>query len=125
MPNVIADTSCLIVLDKSESLSILEQMYGNLLVTPTVKSEYGKELPSFVGVRTVRNPRYGMLLRSMLDPGEASTLALAVEVEDPSCPSWTTATAISGTSYRRIRSGIGEPDLEASCPVGPSLLTGA
>ena len=48
MPNVVADTSCLIVLDKIEGLFVLEQMYGNLLVTPTVKSEYGKELPALL-----------------------------------------------------------------------------
>ena len=58
-------------------------MYGNVLVTPTVKAEYGKELPAFVEVRTVGNPNYGTLLRGIVDPGEASTLALALEVEDP------------------------------------------
>jgi predicted nucleic acid-binding protein len=83
MPDVVVDTSCLIVLDKIEGLFVLEQMYGNLLVTPTVKSEYGKELPAFVEVRAVRNPNYGTLLRGILDPGEASILALALEVEDP------------------------------------------
>lgn len=83
MPNVIVDTSCLIVLDKIERLFILERMYGTLLVTPTVRSEYGEEIPAFVEVRTVRNPNYSALLRGILDPGEASILALALEVEDP------------------------------------------
>jgi len=83
MRSVIADTSCLIVLDKIDSLFILEEMYGSVLTTPTVKAEYGKELPAFVEVRAVGNSNYGTLLRGIIDPGEASTLALALEVEDP------------------------------------------
>ena len=83
MRRVIADTSCLIVLDKIDSLFILEEMYESVLVTPTVKAEYGKELPAFIEVRTVGNPNYGALLRGIVDPGEASSLALAFEVEDP------------------------------------------
>ena len=66
MPNVIADTSCLIVLDKIDGLFILEEMYRSVLVTPTVKAEYGKELPAFVRVRTVGNPNYETLLRAIV-----------------------------------------------------------
>ena len=81
--NVVADTSCLIVLDRIDSFSILEQMYGSILITPVVKAEYGGELPTFVEVRPVDNPNYETLLRGVVDPGEASTLALALEVDDP------------------------------------------
>ncbi len=58
-------------------------MYGSVLITATIKAEYGKGLPAFVEVRPVKNRNYGALLQSILDPGEASALALALEVEGP------------------------------------------
>lgn len=83
MRSVIADTSCLIVLDKAKILFILDKIYGNVLITPTVKAEFGKELPGFAEVRAIGNPNYETLLRGIVDPGEASVLALALEVADP------------------------------------------
>ena len=83
MRDVIADTSCLIVLDNIESLDILERLYGTVLVTPTIRHEYGQELPSFIEVRSVKNHSYETLLRSVVDPGEASAIALCLEVADP------------------------------------------
>ena len=83
MRSVITDTSCLIVLENIESLFILERMYGTVLVTPTIRNEYGKELPAFIEVRSVKNHTYETLLRSIVDPGEASAIALCLEVEDP------------------------------------------
>ena len=71
MRDVIADTSCLIVLDNVESLFILERMYGTVIVTPTIQHEFGNELPSCIEVRSVKNRRYETLLRSVVDPGEA------------------------------------------------------
>ncbi len=47
-------------------------MYGSVLVTTTIEAEYGKGLPT-----------YGTLLRGVVDPGEASALALALEVQGP------------------------------------------
>ena len=83
MRSVITDTSCLIVLENIESLFILERMYDTVLVTPTIRYEYGKELPSFIEVRSVKNHTYETLLRSAVDPGESSAIALCLEVEDP------------------------------------------
>jgi hypothetical protein len=81
--SVIADTSCLIALEKIDSLFLFEQIYGSVLVSPTVKAEYGKELPAFVEMRAVTNPNYETFLRGTVDPGEASTSALALEAEVP------------------------------------------
>ena len=83
MREVIVDTSCLIVMDNIESLDILERMYGMVLVTPTIQHEYGKKLPSFIEVRSIKNHSYETLLRSVIDPGEARAIALCLEVADP------------------------------------------
>ena len=83
MRNVIVDTSCLIVLENIESLFILERMYGTVFVTPTIQREFGKELPSFAEIKSAQNRKYEALLRSVVDPGEASAIALCLEVDEP------------------------------------------
>lgn len=46
MPKVIiSDTSCLIVLTKIGELEILQKIYGEILTTSEVVSEYGEPLP--------------------------------------------------------------------------------
>ncbi len=44
MRNIIADTSCLIILEKIEMLHLLKGLYGNILVSEEVAGEYGNEL---------------------------------------------------------------------------------
>ena len=83
MRNVIVDTSCLIVLENIESLFILERMYGTVFVTPTIQREFGKELPPFAEIKSAQNRKYEALLRSVVDPGEASAIALCLEVDEP------------------------------------------
>lgn len=83
MRSVIADTSCLIILERIDALDILESVYGSVLVTPTVASEYGSPLPEFIAIREVQNHRYEQLLASVIDPGEASAISLALETTDP------------------------------------------
>jgi|APTNR8051073442_1049403.scaffolds.fasta_scaffold00532_18 predicted nucleic acid-binding protein len=44
---IISDTSCLIVLDKIDQLSLLKALYGQIVITPVVAAEYGKDLPDW------------------------------------------------------------------------------
>lgn len=83
MRSVIVDTSCLIVLNNIDYLFILEKLYTTTLVTPTIKAEYVDTLPSFVEVRAVKNRSYEDLLQTMIDPGEASAIALSLEADNP------------------------------------------
>lgn len=82
-PVIIADASCLILLEKIGALHLLHQLYGHLLVTDVVAAEYGLPLPAWVTVRAVQDARQTQLLVLTLDPGEASAIALALE--HPEC----------------------------------------
>jgi len=43
---IIADTSCLILLDKIEELELLQKLYGTFIITPVISNEFGKSLPN-------------------------------------------------------------------------------
>ena len=76
---VITDTSCFILLDKINALHILHQLFTEVITTSEIASEYGAPLPDWV---IVENPVWplekGLLKR--VDPGEASAIALALEI---------------------------------------------
>lgn len=74
---VIADTSCLIVLDRIGHLDLLQELFGKVVVTPTVRDEFGGKLPDWV---QISEPRPSALLDELvqrLDAGEATSIALA------------------------------------------------
>lgn len=79
MPKVIvSDTSCLILLAKIGQLEILEKVFGEITITEIVASEFKDSLPEWI---TIINPssHFYHSLESVLDPGEASSIGLAVE----------------------------------------------
>ena len=83
MSVVIADASCLILLTNLDKLDILAMIYGDVWITQAVRAEYGLPLPSFI---SVHDPIDLVTLNSLLqslDPGEASSIALAIE--NPGC----------------------------------------
>jgi len=45
---IIADTSCLILLDKIEELELLQKLYGTVFITPVISNEFGKSLPNWI-----------------------------------------------------------------------------
>ena len=78
--NIIADTSCLVLLEKIDKLDILRKLYGNITITPVIANEFGSELPNWMEVRKTEDQKYQHLLETNIDPGEASGIALAVEI---------------------------------------------
>ncbi|MBL7845628.1 MAG: DUF3368 domain-containing protein [Cyclobacteriaceae bacterium] len=78
---VIADTSCLIVLQKLELLVILKNLYTEVLITSAIAEEYSSPLPSWIIIKNPLN-RVEKVFESSLDPGEASAIALAAEIPD-------------------------------------------
>jgi predicted nucleic acid-binding protein len=78
---VIADTSCLIVLDKIEQLEILQLLYSEVLTTPEVAKEFGLPLPRWISVRTATETSFQNDLTG-LDSGEASAISLALSTPD-------------------------------------------
>jgi len=82
MPNIISNTSCLIVLDNIGMLDVLKELYGKVFITEEVSKEFGKTVPDWIEVRKVRDNKYLKLMKNFIDLGEASTIALAVETDD-------------------------------------------
>lgn len=82
MPKVIiADTSCLILLDKIDGLCLLQNLFGQILLTEEIAYEFGQELPDWCLVQSVSDKKTQTILEASIDKGEASALALALEHE--------------------------------------------
>jgi predicted nucleic acid-binding protein len=79
---VIADTSCLIVLDKIDLLHILPAIYKEIYITPEIALEYSRTLPNWIKIQHVLNQKTQKELEVKLDEGEASAIALALELGD-------------------------------------------
>jgi len=50
---IISDTSCFIVLDKIQQLSLLQKVYNTVITTDEVIAEFGNILPSWIVVKKV------------------------------------------------------------------------
>lgn len=77
---VISDTSSLILFQKIEELELLEKLYKQIYTTPEVAEEYGLELPKWIIIKKVKDTKYQNLLNTQIDLGEASAMALAIEI---------------------------------------------
>lgn len=78
---VITDASCFIILHKIDALDVLHQLFATILTTPEIAQEYGIVLPYWVTVISVRDKKLQNDLAEIVDPGEASAIALAHEIE--------------------------------------------
>ena len=76
---IIADASCLIVLTKIGRLDLLRCLYGTATTTPVVAAEYGLPLPEWIGQEAATDAARQQLLALLVDAGEASAIALALE----------------------------------------------
>jgi predicted nucleic acid-binding protein len=76
---VIADASCLILLDKINELDLLQKLFGEIYTTPEIALEFGNPLPVWVTITQAKDKNYQTILEAHIDKGEASAIALAVE----------------------------------------------
>ncbi len=79
---IISDTSCLILLDKIGELEILNKLFGNITTTSEVAAEFGQLLPSWFEIRDPSDKNYQSIIETSVDKGEASAIALAIELDD-------------------------------------------
>lgn len=77
---IISDASCLIVLDNVDALELLKALYGSIYITPDILSEFDRPIPDWILVRSVKDQDKISLLEIQIDRGEASALALAMEI---------------------------------------------
>lgn len=79
---IISDTSCFIILAKTEELDLLHKVYGRIITTPEIATEYGDILPDWVDVIPVADSFRQQLLEIQIGKGESSAIALALEIKD-------------------------------------------
>ncbi|EJP15413.1 PF11848 domain protein [Leptospira interrogans str. FPW2026] len=58
-------------------------MYETVLITEAVAEEFNEPLPKFVKIRKLSDKINGLVLEQELDKGEATTIALGLEMENP------------------------------------------
>jgi len=80
---IISDTSCLILLEKINALDLLKSFDAPVFITPTIKEEFGTELPGWIKVKTPIDQHIQKVLELDLDIGEASAFALAMDFNHP------------------------------------------
>lgn len=79
---IISDTSCLIALSKIDKLDLLRDLYVDILITKEVYFEYGGKLPDWIIITEVENKGRQAELEKIVDKGEASSITLALEIEN-------------------------------------------
>jgi len=84
MPKIIISvTSCFILLSTIDQLNLFFELYGEVYTTPEVVQEFGTSLPFWVISISPSNQVQKEILKLQLDEGEASAIALALEM--PGC----------------------------------------
>ena len=79
---ILSDTSCLIVFDKIGELELLHKLFGEIVITGEIAKEYGLPLPKWISVQNPHNQNSVQILEASVDKGEASAIALAVELKN-------------------------------------------
>ena len=79
---IISDTSCLILLDKIGELNLLHKLFGTIITTSEVAFEFGLPLPDWFEIQQPKDKNYQTIIEASVDKGEASAIALAVELDD-------------------------------------------
>jgi uncharacterized protein len=75
---VVADSTCLIALERIDALKILPALFEVVLIPPEVDREFGVTQP-WLRVETPANTALVNSLKLLLDDGEAEAIALASE----------------------------------------------
>ena len=77
---IISDTSCLILLDNINELNILQLLFGTVIITSEIKNEFKGSLPDWIVIKNPDDERQQKILENTIDKGEASAIALAIEL---------------------------------------------
>ena len=80
---VIADTSFLIAIQKLDLFNQIHGLYKEVYVTEKIAGEFQLTLPLWIKVQQPVNAQLQITLSLMLDPGEASAIALAYDFKEP------------------------------------------
>ena len=76
--SVVADSTCLIGLERIEHLDILPALFEPILIPPAVQQEFGISLP-WLQVEVPTDQGMVVALKMLVDRGEAEAIALAYQ----------------------------------------------
>lgn len=76
---IISDTTCLILLSKLGKLELLKMLFSTVIITPEIQQEYNDRLPEWIHIESVVDQKRFSFLKTILDEGEASAIALCLE----------------------------------------------
>lgn len=76
---IISDTSVLIALYDIGEMELLPKIFNEIWVTPEVEQEFNPTLSAWILVKRVQDQALKAEFENVVDPGEASAIALAVE----------------------------------------------
>ncbi len=79
---VIADTSFLIAIHKLGLFNQVHALYNEVYITKEVAEEFQLKLPEWITIQQPKNLQVQMVLSFIIDPGEASAIALAYDYEE-------------------------------------------
>jgi predicted nucleic acid-binding protein len=79
---IIADATCLILLQKIDQLVLLRDLFSVIVVTSVIAAEFKVDLPEWIEIRDAPNFIYPDLNNAAIDKGEASAMALALWEND-------------------------------------------
>lgn len=69
-------------MEKINEFSLLQKLFKQIFTTQQVAEEFGKPLPQWIKIQNPDNVTHQILLEASLDKGEASAIALAMEMTD-------------------------------------------
>ena len=75
---VVADSTCLIALERIDQIEILPALFESVLIPPAVAQEFGISLP-WLKVERLSDRALVVALKMMIDDGEAEAIALSQE----------------------------------------------
>lgn len=79
---VIADTSFLITIHKMHLFNEIRTLYKEIYITKKIAEEFQLDLPHWIIIQEPKNLQVQTVLSIVLDPGEASAIALAYNYQD-------------------------------------------
>jgi len=80
MPEIISNISCLIIPDNIDRLDILQKLYQTIHITEEVALKFCRPLANWMMVNAIQDKNTLRILNASVDLGEASTIALAVQM---------------------------------------------
>ena len=79
---IISDTACLILFDKIGEFEILRKLFQTVTITSIIAEEFKKQTPDWVIIKDPQNTNNVVNYSKIVDQGEASALALSIEIEN-------------------------------------------